>query len=556
MQTVGSLEGHKQVGSIVRAVIETYLQKASWLPDKIVGSLGTDTSMSDILPDREISWLRREISKSIRAKFKVADPPKYSQDGRSPINGDILHIWSTAAADPASEAASWLFNGAPAGIAVKFNLDGVLEPVLNEAPNDPGDLVADLDSFTNHGRIEDNPDALSIIESYVKRGWLGEFDNESDLSRFVQGKPIYNKFACLSKQRTDGTMKHRLILDSKRSGVTDASAKCYKAVLPRMTDLLSGSVSLLSECRPAESVAFLVLDAEDAFWSVPLHPAERKYFCAAVRGRNGNWRHFAFVSTSQGSRGAPLSWSILFGLICRCAGSTLLDEVLPYSSRLEVYVNDPIGVFRGTPAVIRSQICILIISWAVLGVPLALRKGQFGPKVDWIGGTFVASRSAIEASITAARLDELRSLTDAILAANTVTVSRLSTYIGKAQSMASLLFAWRPFVHMLYGALMTDSIGNAKPNERWVKQIRIPLVWIRSFLSGVSGMLTRRLTVDSYLRKGPAVTINTDTSPFGIGAILSVNGAVKSYFGRCDFRSRCEHSGVVQTAILGRPAST
>ena len=55
-------------------------------------------------------------------------------------------------------------------------------------------------------------------------------------------------------------------MDSKRSAVTEASRKSYRAVLPRFTDLITDVLELQASAAPDAQVEALVLDAEDAFW--------------------------------------------------------------------------------------------------------------------------------------------------------------------------------------------------------------------------------------------------------------------------------------------------
>ena len=73
--------------------------------------------------------------------------------------------------------------------------------------------------------------------------------------------PIFNKFACLLKKNGG----KRIIMDSKASGVTDATRRQYRAVLPRQTDLMSDVLALMSKQSDNDTVQLLVLDAEDAF---------------------------------------------------------------------------------------------------------------------------------------------------------------------------------------------------------------------------------------------------------------------------------------------------
>ena len=66
--------------------------------------------------------------------------------------------------------AKWLSEGAPAGITVDFQLNGVLEPLVDESPLALDLLHSDHDSFANHRGVEDDPYALAIIEEYIANG--------------------------------------------------------------------------------------------------------------------------------------------------------------------------------------------------------------------------------------------------------------------------------------------------------------------------------------------------------------------------------------------------
>ena len=87
--------------------------------------------------------------------------------------------------------------------------------------------------------------------------------------------------------------------------------------------------------------------------------------------------------------------------------------------------------------------------WRVLGVGLAFSKGQRGDSVDWIGARLsVESASSLAVTIVKSRLDELSQLCESLARHNTVTLRALRSFTGKCQSMASILYTWRPFVHM------------------------------------------------------------------------------------------------------------
>ena len=114
---------------------------------------------------------------------------------------------------------------------------------------------------------------------------------------------------------------------------------------------------------------------------------------------------------------------------------------------------------------------------------------------------------------------------------NVVSLKALRSLTGKLQSIASLLYTWRPFVHMLYAAVHTpDTSGGCPKGCCWFRQIAIPVGWIRTFLAENPGDIRRIFTLSSYLRHGDLVSITTDASPFGIGAILETGGNIVAFF--------------------------
>ena len=165
-------------------------------------------------------------------------------------------------------------------------------------------------------------------------------------------------------------------MDSKRSGVTDATAKQYRATLPRQSDLIRNLLDLLTgvDRNPELGIEMLVLDAEDAYWQVPLAAAEQQFYCTALHMPNGATRFLVFVRTAQGSRGAPLSWTAIFGLICRLVYSAVA-AVPECQVRMQTYVDDPIIAILGRPATRRLAVAVAIAAWAALGINLAAPKG-------------------------------------------------------------------------------------------------------------------------------------------------------------------------------------
>ena len=130
--------------------------------------------------------------------------------------------------------------------------------------------------------MESDLEAIKILEDYLHKGWLREFASYEDLATFVGGSPVFSKFACITKTRVDGTVKRRIILDSKKSAVTAASRKQYRSVLPRATDFVTDLLALQATAPEYQEVEIFICDADDAFWQIPLHESERRFYCACL----------------------------------------------------------------------------------------------------------------------------------------------------------------------------------------------------------------------------------------------------------------------------------
>ena len=113
-----------------------------------------------------------------------------------------------------------------------------------------------------------------------------------------------------------------------------------------------------------------------------------------------------------------------------------------------------------------------------------------------------------------------------IYSRNVVCLKELRSFVDKIQSLASLLYTWRPFVHMFYAAMHAPA-GDCPRVGCWIKQILVPLTWIRAFLKGSEGVTERIFTLDAHLRRGQRLQITTDASPWGLGGVLEADGGKK-----------------------------
>ena len=174
-------------------------------------------------------------------------------------------------------------------------------------------------------------------------------------------------------------------------------------------------------------------------------------------------------------------------------------------------------------------VVVVVLGWTLLGFPLAYHKAVLSPTLTWVGVQLLSRPNEIRVEVPEAKIMELTTIIKDVLSSNVVSKKHLRTLIGKAMSIASVIYTWRPFIHELYRALhSTDT--HAPVNCVWVKQVHHSLSWILTFLSSESGCIERTFSVHHFLRLGPKVVITWDASPYGMGATLQVDLQFREFF--------------------------
>ncbi|CAE8627265.1 unnamed protein product [Polarella glacialis] len=324
-------------------------------------------------------------------------------------------------------------------------------------------------------------------------------------------------------------VKRRIILDSKESRVKLATTVPYKCTLPRVFDVVNGALEMMADAVDGEDIELMVADVSDAFWLVPLAHSERRFFCARLRGRLLSYNRIA-----QGSRTAPLAWSV----IASCATRAIQGTFVASGSarvrhtqrvRLNCYVDDPIVIVRGTPSQRKNDLILCLLIWLVLGFPMSFPKAHSGKSLAWIGVQLTIGPGCISAEITAERLAELLCATERFLQLNVLPLRDVRSFVGQCQHVANTITVWRPFLADIWAALGAEPSG-APANCMWQRQISTALHWLRAFLRRQRGSLKRVWTLSAYLGSASQVLITADASPFGTGAWLSINGCIVSWF--------------------------
>ena len=125
-------------------------------------------------------------------------------------------------------------------------------------------------------------------------------------------------------------------------------------------------MELLAKARGTNAKLFAaVLDFRDAFFQVPVTPAEMPFLGTSLRSKV-----FVFRRAAQGSRGAPLLWGRVAAHMNRLSGAMSPSD----SYRASIYVDDPILIATGTDAETKRKLARVVAMWLARGPKLACDK--------------------------------------------------------------------------------------------------------------------------------------------------------------------------------------
>ena len=456
------------------------------------------------------------------------------------IRVGLLEAWRKYSGDPDDQIEEWLKYGAPMGIDKRPEPRGIF-PVYTDAQaaTSTADLLTEQPDFDDHTLAEEDQDALAELESMVARTWIRKFKSRHQAKRFVRGRLVTSKLFVITKTKKVKTkrgtwtdkVKKRLLLDLKASGISSASVKCERVVLPRILDTIFDALELLRVIRrrrrAGARLRYLILDFRHAFYHFPVWPGEQRYLTTRV---SNLW--YVWTRATQGSRGAPLISGRGLAQAMRLSTSVAPSSFV----RSSTYVDDPIITLAGTESETDRTMAKVVLCLRALNYDLAFEKAQdsiHDPTITWTSARLHYSEDdeSIEVSVKEEIIVEVTDDVNNALAGNRMRIRDLRKLAGRASCIASLLHVWRPFVSMLWGPIYNSRCHcSDSPGQLWTKGVLVPLTWIRAFLGGRRGTLTRRYSLSSYLGEGLDVEIVMDASGRGLGAYLKEDGVITEYF--------------------------
>ena len=528
--TIRRLPVLARMGGIVYSAIN------DWLASEEDGGKSTIEAVLSIIGSSTVTKVKNEISRKARRVLFAALKPHAPNAFKNvvhptqdcPVNTELLHLWVCASQDPDELPVQWLRHGAPAGIIHAIESRGIFmeyDPLEDVRTVDPEQLRTDPD-HANYDGVEEDEEVAAEIKRFEEANWTRTFDTLEEATKYVKGEPILSRLGVIKKMR-NGKWKNRLVVDSKRSEVSGATRKFERTMLPRGLDVCHDTLDLMASSKhvigPGEkeaAVEYLIADFKDAFFILPNHPEERRYFVIMFRGK-----YIVFLKTTQGSRGAPLTWARLAALVARFTQAVIGTA----TARISTYVDDPIVVSVAPKAQRDKTFAMVLLLWSALDLPLSLTKAVRGFTVSWTSAKFTPYDGGLQVEVKETIVKDAQEMTTALMQENTISRKKLRSYVGKLMHIASVVQQVRPFLADLYGALYAKA-GNAPRGLIWTKQIWPVLCWMNAMLATSSGKIVRKYDLAPYLKQGRQVTMDLDASPWGIGGYLTEDGKIVSWF--------------------------
>ena len=508
LRSVRLVPGLRPTGARIRQVIEKFIDLNPTILDAIDESIAA-------------GWCAIDAASVDRLAKLVGAELGASECGRSEHSlwrAGLVDAFIKEAGDPDQVLAGWLQAGAPTGVAHDISSAGVF-PVTEAAGIAHDELWrqwARAEPMANYASVDEHKDLVKTeIRRLRDKGFVTLYPNwQAVKERF--GNAVVSKMAALTKVREDGSTKLRLIIDMRRSFV-NAHVRCHeRIVLPRIQDMLEDTLGMLEVTTDPSELEMMVVDWEDAFRSIGVLPEELPH--QVVRGFDGTF--IGYETILFGGAGSPNVWGRAAAFLGR-SGQSLFEET---EARLQVYVDDPWCIWRGSAAQRRRNRAVLLLWWAILGPPISWRKMQIGVRIKWIGVLVVLAGGQVSVTLDPTFLRDLAREIGVLRRVQSIPPARLKKLAGKAEWAAGIIPYLKPMISPLWSAA-SDTQGD------WVGQRRVEhaLGWLASFFSRRRGTLTR-----SYAPKetyGEELVAEFDASPWGYGGALCLRGQVVKFFG-------------------------
>ena len=440
------------------------------------------------------------------------------------LNSGLMDAFHRIGGDPDGDVSKWAGGGAPLGIVHHLKPSPIFPKVDELAPASYLDIErisASPEGWTNYRSAEDDLEVChDLLGRMVEKGWAVAVPTWGELTDQLGSDQIpINRLGLITKARPDGSLKHRIVWDLRRSLVNSLVRQGERIILPRLSDVVDDAHALAAE-NPPGSLRVLGTDIEDAFHQVPILPDEYAFTVAYVGGVFYYFRVLIF-----GAASAPTVWG-RFGSWLGRAVSAISNPTL---LRLQVYVDDPLFTVGGPWLSAIWQLGSALLFSVSAGYPLAWAKTLGGHSLQWIGAVIRLDDDSVVIAIPQDRVKALVDVLRLVLSLRIIGKKRLRSIVGKLNFVAGLVVRLRAFLRPAWAVLAQPPAATVPDGCVTTRGLRASFGWLLAFFLGVHGPL--EMGHPYCTGTSPLVyTIVTDACPWGMGGVLYQEGRPVSYW--------------------------
>ena len=539
-RVVRLLPGHQNFGLRLWGAWKRFASTKEDITDVAVNY---GTSEAEFSEQHLRSW-KAELKRLTGARSNPAVVLKDNKGYKSPLDPNILEGWIHRTSDPEKQVVDWIRDGAPLGIERPIHTSGIFPP-SGEVPEGlvESDSVAQLSMgpIANYSSVnqhlEHAEEELSRLE---KMGYMFR-ESKEEIERSY-GHGTISKLGLILKQKEDGSLKKRLVIDLRRSRGNSKAKLPEKLVLPRpldavemLRDLRQGHPGLVTadETQNRWGLEMALVDVSDAFMSLAVHRQEWPHTVTPTTVQD---EYCVFCALLFGFKTAPLLYSRVAALLARCLQSAMDPSLAMH----QVYLDDSLWGLQGTLNERNLCLSFILYTMAALGFRIALHKGIRSSNVTWVGVRFqIVDINTVVVSLPEKFIQDLVELLRGWQGRGMVATKDLRSAAGRISWLAGVLPRSRWVVSVFYATLVDadreerrqreeGTSSREKPGLFYVKRLERARLWLVGYLQAAGRRPHRRMAIGGEL--GPQIKLTTDASPEALGGILMVNGRVIAAF--------------------------
>ena len=473
-----------------------------------------------------------------RPRAKLALKSKWAYV--SPLQGELIEAWTRKGGDPDLAISEWVKEGTPLGVNMPIQCHGIFPAFDREQEEEwQADAITQLAAGTlaNYVSVRDNREDAEIeIRRISDKGFAVPVRRREVETEFSQG--TISRLALIIKERPDKTKKRRLIIDLRRSGGNSKAYLPEKLVLPRAVDGVNTLRALhqqraegsMEEVKALWSREMVLIDVSDAFPHLGVHARELEHCLAPAVDDSGDF--ILFRALLFGFKTAPLLWSRVAAWTARMLQSCVQSD----EGQHQVYLDDSFWCLQGSLARRNHLLAFIVYTMSAIGLEVSARKGERGDKVVWAGVEF---RLVDPNTVLLTLPEKFLSSVETILKGwnkGLAPLKELRTVTGKISWLSGVLVRAKWVLRIFYAVLSAreaelrsgeeDRRRQNRADQRDksaffpVKRLEAGRLALLEFLAVTKERPTRKITLSR--RSQAEVTVATDASPEGLGAVLIV----------------------------------